>query len=436
MTTLFEKRRLPIGAEMLEEGVHFRVWAPLANTLEVVLEGSEKGDIFSLQQEGQGYFSGLVQQAKVGSLYRFKLNGEDALYSDPASRFQPEGPCGPSQVVNPQSFLWHDQNWHGILPAKRVIYELHIGTFTLEGTWKSAKEQLAELKKLGITVIEMMPINEFLGRFGWGYDGVNLFAPSHLYGYPDDLREFIDHAHTVGLAVILDVVYNHFGPEANHLPAFSHSYMTNRYKTEWGDAIRFDGEDSQEVRTFYIANAGYWIDEFHFDGIRIDAAHTICDSSLSHILSEISAQVRRKSPGRQTYLIAENDSQQVKLVESSEQQGYGFDAVWNEDFHHSAIVRLTGDRQGYCADYLGTPQEFISALKYGFLYQGQWFSCHQNNRGSPALDWNPIAFVNFLQNHDQIANAAHGKRLHFLTDPGNYRAMTALLLLLFRRPIS
>ncbi|MFI5344628.1 MAG: malto-oligosyltrehalose trehalohydrolase, partial [Chlamydiales bacterium] len=421
-------RRLPIGAEIIKErGVHFRVWAPIVEHLEVVLE--EKGSSYPLIKDEQGYFSGLIQEAATGSLYRFRIEGDDLLYPDPASRFQPQGPHGPSQVIDPSSYEWSDLHWKGVSFSNRIIYEMHIGTFTHEGTWQSAKRELLELADLGINIIEMMPVNEFPGKFGWGYDGVNLFAPTNNYGKPDDLRSFIDHAHCLGIAVILDVVYNHFGPDGNYLNVFTPHYFTHQLSTEWGDAIHFDGPDSKEVRTFFIANARYWIDEYHFDGLRLDATQNIYDKSSPHILAEISQQVRQAAAGRQTYLIAENETQDTRHLLPIEKGGYGFDAVWNDDFHHSAHVRLTGKREAYLIDYLGTAQEFISAIKYGYLYQGQWYLWHKKNRGAPSFHLNPSAFVTFFQNHDQIANSAHGLRIHHLSDPGNYRAMTALLLL-------
>lgn len=428
-------RRLPIGAELTPDGVHFRVWAPKATTVEVVLENTsvpnENFPIFKLEaEEEEGYFSACVQEAGEGTLYRFKLNGDSkTLYPDPASRFQPEGPHGPSQVINPSTFKWSDQHWKGVGLDGRVLYEMHVGTFTRQGTWDSAKRELLELANLGITIIEMMPVNEFPGKFGWGYDGVNLFAPTHLYGSPDDLRAFIDYAHALGIAVILDVVYNHLGPDGNYLRAFADHYFTHRYVTEWGDAINFDGEDAKNVREYFIANAGYWIDEYHFDGLRIDATQNIYDTSSPHILYEINQRVREKGANRITYIVAENELQQMELVEPIEEGGIGLDALWNDDFHHTALVRLTGRNECYYTDYQGTPQEFISCIKYGYLYQGQWYLWQQKNRGTPSLHLNPASFINFTQNHDQIANSAHGLRLHSLTDPGNYRAMTALMLL-------
>jgi maltooligosyltrehalose trehalohydrolase len=306
---------------------------------------------------------------------------------------------------------------------------MHLGTFTQEGTWQAACRELAELAQAGITLIEVMPVAEFAGRFGWGYDGVDLFAPSHLYGTPDDCRRFVDRAHALGLGVILDVVYNHVGPDGNYLEHFAAEYFTDRYSTEWGKAINFDGQSAGPVREFFLANAGYWIDEFHFDGLRLDATQNIYDQSPEHILSAIARRVREAACGRSTLIVAENESQQTKLVRPSAQGGYGLDALWNDDFHHSAVVALTGHNEAYYTDYHGTPQEFISALKWGYLYQGQRYKWQQQRRGTPTFGLKPATFVTFIQNHDQIANSGSGKRCHQLTSPGRYRAMTAVMLL-------
>ncbi|HLP16056.1 MAG TPA: alpha-amylase family glycosyl hydrolase, partial [Bacteroidota bacterium] len=277
-------RALPIGAEVSDEGnVHFRVWAPGHKKVELVLEdGTRKSDgqkSFTLKDERNGYFSGVSTMAHVGSLYRYRLDEKKELYPDPASRLQPEGPHGPSCVVDPTKFEWSDQEWKGVGAEGQIIYELHLGTFTREGTLDAAIEQLEELADLGITVIELMPIADFPGEFGWGYDGVNLFAPARQYGQPDDYRKFINRSHELGMGVILDVVYNHFGPDGNYIRAFSKDYFTDKYDNEWGDAINFDGKNSKSVREFFISNAVYWIEEYHFDGLRLDATHQIFDDS-------------------------------------------------------------------------------------------------------------------------------------------------------------
>jgi maltooligosyltrehalose trehalohydrolase len=306
---------------------------------------------------------------------------------------------------------------------------MHVGTFTPAGTWEAAMGELPALAELGVTVLEIMPIADFSGRFGWGYDGVNLFAPTRLYGTPDDCRRFIERAHTLGLGVILDVVYNHLGADGNFLTQFSPEYFTDRYTTDWGQAINYADEHAGPVREFFLANAGYWIEEFHFDGLRLDATQNIYDTSAEHILAAIACRVRHTARGRATLLVAENEPQHTKLVRLPEHGGYGLDALWNDDFHHSAMVALTGRRTAYYSDYQGTPQEFISALKWGYLYQGQRYTWQQQRRGTPAFDIKPAVFVTFLQNHDQIANSGRGLRCHLLTSPGRYRALTALLLL-------
>jgi maltooligosyltrehalose trehalohydrolase len=381
-----------------------------------------------MQPEPDGYFSVLAPQAAPGTRYRFRLDGGDAL-PDPASRWQPEGPHGPSEVVDPSAFQWTDGNWPGLTARGQVLYELHIGTFTPEGTYAAAEQHLPYLKDLGITVIELMPVNEFGGPFGWGYDGVNLFAPTRLYGAPDALRHFIDRAHAVGLGVIHDVVYNHFGPSGNYLPRFSRWYLDSERPNEWGDAINFDGEHCGPVREFFTTNAAYWIDEFHFDGLRLDATQCLFDESEPHIVAEIARRARAAAGRRSIYLTAENEPQHAQLVRSPQQGGHGLDALWNDDFHHCATVAATGSCEAYYTETRGTPQELVSALKWGFLYQGQFYGWQNKRRGQAALDLPAHAFIQFLQNHDQVANSARGQRLHELTTPGRLRALTALLLL-------
>jgi maltooligosyltrehalose trehalohydrolase len=382
-----------------------------------------------LAAEKEGYFAGHVLQAKAGTRYRYRLDGGPDLYPDPASRFQPEGPHGPSQVIAPGRFPWTDSGWRGVPLEGQVLYEMHVGTFTREGTWEAAAQELPELAALGVTVVEVMPVAEFPGRFGWGYDGVGLFAPTRLYGDPDDFRRFVDQAHAVGLGVILDVVYNHLGPDGNYLKQFAGDYFTDRYQNEWGEAINFDGPNCGPVREFFCANAGYWVDEFHLDGLRLDATPQIFDQSGEHILAQITRRVREAARGRATLIVAENEPQHTKLVRPLDQGGYGIDGLWNDDFHHSAMVALTGHNEAFYSDFLGHPQEFISAVKWGYLYQGQRYSWQKKRRGSPALDLAPARFVTYIQNHDQVANSGHGLRCHRLTSPGRYRAMTALLLL-------
>lgn len=416
-------RRFPVGAELVPGGVHFRVWAPKSPRASVEIEGKQH----LLESEGGGYFSGLVEGLGAGALYKIAL--DTGTFPDPISRFQPEGPHGPSQVVDPSSFAWTDEAWAGSGIDGQVIYEFHVGTFTEEGTWAAAAKQLPALKELGITLLEIMPVADFPGRFGWGYDGVNFFAPTRLYGSPDDFRAFVNEAHRLGLGAILDVVYNHFGPDGCYLREFSADYFSTKYKNEWGDPINFDGANCGPVREFFLANARYWIEEFHLDGLRLDATQQIFDDSPSHILAEVSAVVRAAGGRRATYIVNENETQRTHLVRPAAEGGFGMDSLWNDDWHHSALVALTGRNEAYYTDYLGTPQEFISMAKYGYLYQGQRYKWQKARRGTPSLDLHPAHFVNFTQNHDQVANSLCGKRLHELAAPGALRAITALLLL-------
>ena len=425
-------RRLPVGAEVQpgKRGVHFRVWAPRSRFVAVRL-GKDHAELettsIELEPEENGYFSGLVAEASAGMLYKFQL--DSGMFPDPVSRFQPEGPHGPSMIIDPSGFKWSDQKWKGLKRAGQVIYEMHVGTFTSEGTCAAAMEQLPELARLGITVVELMPVAEFPGRFGWGYDGVDLFAPTRLYGSPDALRAFVNRAHELGLGVILDVVYNHIGPDGNYLKEFSPDYFTDRYANEWGDALNFDGENSGPVREFFISNAGYWIDEFHMDGLRLDATQQIFDNSSEHVLTAISRRVRTAGKGRGCYIVGENESQHSWLARDPTDNGNGLDALWNDDFHHVARVAMTGRKEAYYADYEGSPQEFISAAKHGYLFQGQWYSWQKKRRGASTVGLTPEQFVTFIENHDQVANSLHGQRLHRLAHPGNYRALAALLLL-------
>jgi maltooligosyltrehalose trehalohydrolase len=417
-------RRLPAGAEVVPGGTHFRVWAPQRRRVEVVL-GRE---VARLKREPSGYWSALVGGAGPGTLYKYRLDAEE-MYPDPASLFQPDGPHGSSEVIDGSAFNWTVHDWRGIGAAGQVLYELHIGTFTPEGTWSSAAAKLPFLRDTGITAIEVMPVSDFPGEFGWGYDGVHPFAPTHLYGRPDDFRAFIDCAHQLGIGVILDVVYNHLGPDGNYLGQFSKHYFTDHYQTDWGSAINFDSEECDPVRDYFIANAVYWIRDYRLDGLRFDATQNIYDESDDHILAAMSRAVRCAAGDRSVLLVAENEPQEVRIVRCPAQGGFGFDALWNDDFHHTAMVALTGHRDAYYTDYGGSPQEFISAAKYGYLYQGQWYKWQEQRRGTPSFGLPPTAFITFTQNHDQIANSAHGLRCHLLSDPGTYKAITALMLL-------
>ncbi len=419
---------MPVGAEFLsaKEGTHFRIWAPRRKTAEVVFESSKER--IALQSEGNGYYSGVGSGIGPGVNYKYSLDGGEA-YPDPASQYQPTGPHGFSQVQDPAAFHWSDAAWRGVELPGQVIYELHLGTFTEGGTWASAAEKLGYLRDTGITLIEVMPVADFPGRFGWGYDGVQPFAPASIYGTPDDMRSFVDRAHAHGLGVILDVVYNHLGPDGNYFAKFSPFYFTDKYKTDWGQAINFDGEESGPVRELFRANAAYWIRDFHLDGLRLDATQDIHDGSEPHIIAEIGRDARQAAGKRTIVLIGENEPQKNCLLRPLSEGGYGLDALWNDDYHHTATVALTGRADAYFTDYRGTSQEFLSAFKYGYLYQGQWYRWQEKRRGTPTLGMPRPSMVTFIQNHDQVANSARGQRVHQLSSASAYKAVTAATLL-------
>jgi maltooligosyltrehalose trehalohydrolase len=427
------RRRLPVGAEPVAGGVHFRVWAPAVAEMDVVLVRS--GDapresiehVQRLARDADGYHEAAVESARPGDLYMFRLDG-DRLRPDPASRYQPAGPHGPSMIVDPHDFEWTVNVWPAPGSRPDVVYEMHVGTFSPDGTWRGALPRLQALADVGVTIIEMMPVAEFSGRHGWGYDGVSLFAPHHHYGRPDDLRRFVDEAHRLGMAVVLDVVYNHCGPDGCYLQEFAPQYFSSTHEGEWGAPLNFDGDGREGSREFVIANGKYWITEFRFDGLRLDATQAIFDDSQPHLIAELIAGVRSTTP-RRLWFVSENEPQQSRLVRDPAAGGYGGDALWNDDFHHTAVVAATGRREAYYTDYEGGPQEFVSAAKYGFLYQGQHYSWQEKGRGSPALDLPAATFVCFLENHDQVANSIRGRRLHQETSPARFRALTATLLL-------
>jgi maltooligosyltrehalose trehalohydrolase len=381
-----------------------------------------------LVRDRHGYFAGLVSNATVGTLYRYQLDG-GSQFPDPASRWQPGGPHGASAVVDAGAYRWGDDQWRGPDTGSLVIYEMHVGTFTTEGTWEAAERELPRLAELGVTLVELMPVSDFAGQFGWGYDGVDLFAPTRLYGTPGDFRRFVDCAHLHGMGVILDVVYNHLGPDGDYLRRYADQYYSTRYTTDWGDALDFEGNGAAPVRQFVLANARYWIEEFHLDGLRLDATQNMYDASPRHILADITTAVRAAAGGRRTYLVAENEPQHIRCVTAVDENGHGLDAMWNDDWHHSAMVALTGRDEAYYADYAGTASEFVAAARHGFLYQGQWYAWQKQPRGTSALALPPTRFVHFLQNHDQVANSFRGDRLHRLASPARIRALTALLLL-------
>ena len=428
------RRRYVVGAEVQPSGsTHFRVWAPDPREITLRIEGggARAGEV-ALEHEESGYYSALVEGAAAGTRYRYVLDGE--ALPDPASRWQPDGPFGPSEVVEHSTFRW-EYSPKGVELPGQVLYELHVGTFTRAGTWRAAVEKFPLLVDSGITTIEVMPLSDFPGRFGWGYDGVFPYAPTHQYGTPDDFRFFVDRAHAAGLGVILDVVYNHLGPDGCVFGRYAKAYYSRAYDNEWGDALNFDGPDSREVREYFAGNAAYWIEEFQLDGLRLDATQTIHDRSARHIIAEIGCRARSAARGRPIILIAESETQTVKLVRPVDAGGDGLDGVWNDDFHHSAIVALTGKREAYYSDHHGTPQELISAVRHGYLFQGQRYAWQKQPRGTRTDGVPAHAFVTYLENHDQVANSGDGSRVRLQTSPGRYRAMTALLLLMPGTPL-
>ena len=417
-------RRVPVGAELEGDRAHVRVWAPDHQQLTLVLDGAD----VAMTRDAQGYFSATAP-ARAGSRYGFRFTGDDRIYPDPASRQQPDGPHGLSAIVDPSAYRWHDDGWRGVSLPGQVLYELHVGTFTPDGTWRAAIARLPRLRDVGVTVVQMMPVSEFDGSFGWGYDGVQWFAPHHTYGTPDDLRAFVDAAHGLGVAVILDVVYNHLGPSGNYLPCFSKAYLSPRYANEWGDALNFDGPRCEGLRELVLANVVYWIREFHVDGFRLDAAQQIFDASPEHVVAELTRVAREAAAPRSIIVVAEHEPQHARLMRPREQGGYGLDGVFNEDFHHSARVALTGTHEAYTSDYRGTSREWLAAVLHGFLFQGQYYPWQRKRRGAPALDRPAHEFIAFLENHDQVANAAIGRRLIDIASAPAWRALSALLLL-------
>jgi maltooligosyltrehalose trehalohydrolase len=408
--------------------VRFRVWAPERHRVELILEGRDP----ALERDGAGYWGTYVPDLPTGSLYRYRLDGEGP-FPDPASRFQPQGVHGPSRVVDPGTYRWSDPDWKGIALDELVVYELHVGTFTPEGTFAAAREKLGYLRELGVTGVELMPVADFPGGRNWGYDGVDLFAPARAYGEPDDLRRFVDAAHGEGLAVLLDVVYNHLGPDGAYLGLFSPSYFSKTHRTPWGQAVNLDGLASEHVRSFFIENAQHWIHEYHLDGLRLDACHAVIDDSPRHFLAELQERVRSSVPDREVLIIAEDSRNLVHMVQA--EGGWGLDAVWADDLHHQVRVGLAGDRDGYYADFSGSLGDLARTLRDGWFFQGQPSRHFGGPRGTDPTPVPPRRFVVCLQNHDQVGNRALGERLHHQVDLDAWRAASALLLLAPETPL-
>jgi maltooligosyltrehalose trehalohydrolase len=417
--------RPSLGAWPEDGGTRFRVWAPQARAVEVIVDEEAK---HPLQLERNGTWNVLVLGVQAGSLYRYHVDGQGP-FPDPGSRFQPQGVHGPSEVVDTNRFPWSDANWTGRSLNELVIYELHVGTFTPAGTFAGVKKKLPHLASLGVTAIELMPIGDFAGQRNWGYDGVALFAPARCYGRPEELADLVDTAHRLGLAVILDVVYNHLGPEGNYLNAFSPFYFSEQHRTGWGPAINFSGENRADVRGFFIENALHWIHEYHMDGLRLDATHAIVDEGPRHFLAELATRVRESISGRKVLLIAEDARNLTRLIKEESEDGWGIDAVWADDFHHQVRRFLAGDHESYYRDYQGTTEDIATTIRQGWFYRGQHSIHHQKPRGTDPAGLPAERFVYCLQNHDQIGNRAFGERLHQQIELAAYRS--ALVLLLF-----
>jgi maltooligosyltrehalose trehalohydrolase len=424
---------LDLGANVSEGGIRFRVWSPKASSVSLVLMGDKEPR--PMNPEDRGYFSTFIQGLEPGRRYCYLLN-EGQARPDPVSRFQPEGVHGPSEVVDPNTFVWEDQDWKGIPLEAMILYEIHTGTFTPEGTFEAIIPFLNYLKnELGVTAVELMPVAQFPGKRNWGYDGTYLYAPQNSYGGPSGLKSLVNACHRIGLTVILDVVYNHLGPEGNYLGEYG-PYFTDRYKTPWGAAVNFDGPESDEVRKFVIDNACYWVTEYHFDGLRIDAIHGIFDFSARHILDEIRESVHQQARrlGRRMVVIAESDLNDVRVVNSPSKGGYGLDGQWNDDFHHCLHTLLTGERGGYYQDF-GRIKQMATALQEGFVYGGQYSSYRKRHHGSSSRHLPPSKFVVFSQNHDQVGNRMKGDRLSTLTSFEALKLAAGIVLLSPNTPL-
>jgi malto-oligosyltrehalose trehalohydrolase len=427
---------MPFGARLLDGGAtRFRLWAPSARRVDLVCTQSPARA--AMAPVGQGWYQVDLADAGPGTLYRYRIDDRIEV-PDPASRCNPHDVHGPSMVVDPAAFEWDDGGWRGLPWERCVVYELHVGAFTAAGTFRAAEDKLAYLAGLGVTAIELMPIAECPGARNWGYDGVLPFAPEARYGAPEELKRLVAAAHRHGLMVFVDVVYNHFGPEGNYLGAYAAEFFTERHHTPWGAAINFDGAGSRTVRDFFVHNALYWVEEYHADGLRFDAVHTIRDDSPTHVLEEIAQAVRAHIGGqRHVHLMLENDDNQARWLGARPGLPGRFDAQWNDDLHHCLHVALTGEQDGYYRDYAEPPHRLLGrALAEGFAYQGDASGYRQGRaRGEASAHLPSTAFVSFLQNHDQVGNRALGERIGKLAAPEALKAALAVLLLAPQIPL-
>jgi malto-oligosyltrehalose trehalohydrolase len=429
---------MPFGPRLLDNGgAEFRLFAPSAKTVDLCLYLKDGESISAMKKEEDGWYRLTVETARPGDKYHFVIDN-DLRVPDPASRFQPEDVHGPSEIIDPRAFRWQDESWKGRPWREAIIYEMHLGTFSAEGTYEGLAEKLDYLRDLGVTAIEIMPLSDFPGAFGWGYDGVLPYAPDSIYGRPEDLKSLINEAHKRGLMVYLDVVYNHFGPEGNYLYVYAKSFFSAKHHTPWGNGINYDDVHNEVVRSFVINNVLYWLDEFRFDGLRFDAVDTICDDSQKHILHEIAETVRTRFKGeREIHLILENGDNKAELLDAGI-PGFDnrFNAQWNDDIHHAMHVLATGETSGYYEDY-DDEASVASAIEHlgrclaeGFAYQGEKSPFRDGKlRGTASKEVAPGAFIGFIQNHDQIGNRALGERITHLSDTESVSAMVAMLLL-------
>jgi maltooligosyltrehalose trehalohydrolase len=416
--------RLRYGATPIpNQGVQFRVWAPQVSSL--ALQFPDRPPL-AMNRDGED-FKLLVPDARPGGLYSFRFE-DGRQRPDPVSRSQPQGVHGPSQIVDPQAFVWSDLDWKGLPLSDYILYELHVGTFTPEGTFASAISKLPHLKDLGITAVELMPLGEFPGTRNWGYDQVDLYAPHSAYGGPDGLKSLVDACHQADLAVVLDVVYNHLGPEGNYLAEFA-PYYTDQYRTPWGRALNYDGPYSDGVRSYVIDNALYWLTEYHIDGLRLDAIHGIFDFGACHILAELRDRFHEQAErlGRMAWMIAESDLNDVRVLNSRARGGHAIDAQWFDDFHHAVRTYFTGAKRAYLAGF-GELRHIQKAITEGFIYDGCYSSYRKRHFGSSSRDLPGYHFVAFIQNHDQIANTSQGARWPHLMPLDRYKIAVALLL--------
>ncbi len=428
--------RPTLGAWAECGGARFRIWAPEAKDVEVIVAPPDSESMqAALSKNDDGTFSGFLAGVLPGNRYTYLLDGRGP-FPDPASRFQPEGVHGPSEFLDPARFEWSDAHWRGLEPEQVVVYELHVGTFTPEGTFAGVINRLPWLLDLGVTAIELMPVADFAGSRSWGYDGVALYAPSRSYGHPDDLRRLVDTAHSLGLGVFLDVVYNHFGPVGNYTLSFSPDYLSKTHSSAWAACVNLDGENAERVREFFIENARHWVHEYHLDGLRLDATHALIDGSPRNFVAELTETVQSTVAGRRVLIVAEDVRNAATMIRPASEGGWGLDGIWADDLHHQLRRHLTGDNEAYYRDYTGSAADIVTTINQGWFYTGQPSVHHEGEpRGTDPSGLPPRLFYVCLQNHDQVGNRALGDRLHHKASLAEFRAVSALLLCLPETPL-